>query len=126
MNLLQFETIFMTERQVAKCKDMFARKIKSSNPIFLAWKVFKAASLPMEKVALEAVIQSHTPQNIPKRKARSGRNVPQGASRFNPISDDWTEIMKETLKKKSKEPVVKISSQTKKIKEQLIKKHHRL
>ena len=80
----------MTERQVAKWEDMFARKIKSSNSIFLAWKVFKAASLPMEKVALEAVIQSHTPQNIPKRKARSGRNVPQGASRFNPISDYWT------------------------------------
>ena len=88
--------------------------------------MFKSASLPTEKVALEAFIQSHTPQNIPKRKARSGRNVAQGASRFNPISDDWTEIMKETLKKKSKEPVVKISSQTKKIKEQLIKKHHRL
>ena len=55
-NLLQFETIFMTERQVAKCEDMFARKVKSSNPIFLAWKVFKSASLPTEKVALEAVI----------------------------------------------------------------------
>ena len=43
--------------------------------------------------------------------------MPQGASRFNPISDDWTEIMKETLKKKAKKSVVKKLSQTQKIKE---------
>ena len=77
--------------------------------------MFKSASLPMEKVALETVIQSHTPQNIPKRKARSGRNVPKGANRFNPISDDWNEIMKETIKKKTKESIVRKSSLTKKI-----------
>ena len=72
-NLLQFETIFMTEQQVKKCEDMFARKVKSSNPIFLAWKVLKSVSLSIEEVAQEAVIQSHTPQNIPKRKPKSGR-----------------------------------------------------
>ena len=104
---------------------MFAHKVYSSNPIFLAWKVFMSASLPTEKVALEAVIQAHTPQNIPKRKARSGRNVPEGASRFNPISDDWTEIMKETINKKSKEPVVKKSLLTKNSKEHLVQKTSR-
>ena len=87
--------------------------------------MFKLESLPKDKVTLEAAIPSHTPHKIPKRKARSGRNVPEGASRFNPISDDWTEIMKETINKKSKEPVVKKSSPTKKTKEHLVQKTSR-
>ena len=44
-NLQQFETIFMTEQQVKKGEDMFARKVKSSSPIFIASKVLKSVSL---------------------------------------------------------------------------------
>ena len=54
-------------------------------------------------MALERVIQSHTPQNIQKRKAKSGRKGLQGANRFNSISDKWIKIMKETQNKKIKE-----------------------
>ena len=66
----------MIEQQVKKGEDMFVRKVKSSNPIFLAWKALKSASLPTQEGALEAVIESHTSQNIQKRKAKTGRNVP--------------------------------------------------
>ena len=44
---MQFETIFMTEPQVKKCEDIFVRKVKSSNSIFLAWEALKTASLPL-------------------------------------------------------------------------------
>ena len=67
----------MTEPQVKKCEDMLEKKVKSSNPIFLAGKALKIASLPKEEEAFEAALQSHTPQNLPKRKAKSGRKVPE-------------------------------------------------
>ena len=102
-NLWQFEAVFMMEQQLDKCEDMFERKVKSSNPLFHAWKVLKSACLPTKEMALERVIQSHTPQNIQKRKAKSGRKGLQGANRFNSISDEWIEIMKETPNKKTKE-----------------------
>ena len=72
---------------------MFSRGVKSSNPFFLAWKAFKAASLPTEKEALDSVLGSHTPKIIPKGKAHGGRKVPEGASRFNPTSKEWRDIL---------------------------------
>ena len=101
-NLLQFEMVFMTEPQVNKCVQMFEGKVKSSNPIYLAWKALKTASLPSEEEALAMVLDSHTPKNILKRKARSGRKVPDGSARFNPIFDEWVEIMESTPIKKVK------------------------
>ena len=106
-NLLQFEAVFMTEPQVKKCEDMFSRKVKSSNPIFLAWKALKMASLPTEEEAVQAVLESHTPKNIEKKKTRSGRKVPDGVGRFNSISDEWIEIMEQTPIKKAKGPLAK-------------------
>ena len=67
---------------------MFLVGVKSSNPFFLAWKAFKAASLPTEKEVLDSVLSSHTPKNNPKRKAYRGRKVPEGASHFNPTSNE--------------------------------------
>ena len=48
------------------------------------------------------VLDSHTPKNILKRKARSGRKVPDGSARFNSISDELLEIMENTPVKKVK------------------------
>ena len=58
--------------------------------------------------AVEAVLTAHTPKNVEKRKARSGRKVPEGAGRFDPTSEEWREILnppqieKLPLKKKNK------------------------
>ena len=103
-NLMQFEAIFLTEPQLKECNHMFQNRVKSSNAIYLAWKALKAASLPTEEEALQAVLESHTPQNLPKRKGHSGRKVPDGVGRFNPISDEWKAIMEgcDTPSKKAK------------------------
>ena len=69
------------------------RGVKSSNSFFLDWKAFKAASLPTEKEAMDSVLSSHTPKNLPKRKSHRGRKVPDGASRFNPTSKEWRDIL---------------------------------
>ena len=53
----------------------------------------KVASLPTEEEAVEVVLASHTPRNIEKRKARSGRKVPDGPGRFNPTSQEWQAIL---------------------------------
>ena len=91
--LSTFEGVFLTEEQVKRCEEMFLAKVKSSNPIFLAWKALKVASLPTEEEAVEVVLASHTPRNIEKRKARSGRKVPDGPGRFNPTSQEWQAIL---------------------------------
>ena len=54
------------------------------------------ASLPIEEEAVQAALESQTPKNIEKKKTRSGRKVPDGVGRFNPISDEWIEIMEQT------------------------------
>ena len=42
---------------------------------------------------MEVVLASHTPRNIEKRKARSGRKVPDGPGRFDPTSEEWKAIL---------------------------------
>ena len=102
--LSTFEGVFFTEQQVQRCEEMFLSKVKSSNPLFLAWKALKVASLPTEEEAVESVLASHTPKNIEKRKARSGRKVPDGPGRFNPTSPEWKDILNppETAEPKAK------------------------
>ena len=74
-HLSTFEGVFLSEEQVIKYKDMFLRGVKSSNPFFLAWKAFKAASLPTEKETLDSVPGSHTPKTFLRGK-------PMGVGRF--------------------------------------------
>ena len=47
--LITFEGVFLTEEQVKRCEEMFLAKVKSSSPIFLAWKALKVASLPTQE-----------------------------------------------------------------------------
>ena len=49
---------------------MYLNKVKSSNPLYLSWKALKEGSMKMEEEAVEAVLASHTPKNIEKRKTR--------------------------------------------------------
>ena len=67
--------------------------MKSSSPIYLAWKALKVASLPTEEEVVEEVLASHSPKNIVKRKARCGRKVPDGPGRFDPTSEEWKAIL---------------------------------
>ena len=101
-NLATFEGVFLSEAQIEMFEEMFVSGAKSSNPHYLAWKAFKAATLPSEAEAVNTVLQSHTPQNIPKPKKHSGRKVPDGAGRFDPTSSEWQAIMEETSAKKAK------------------------
>ena len=47
--LSTFEAVFFTEEQVKKCEEIFNAHLKSSSPIYLAWKALKVASLPTEE-----------------------------------------------------------------------------
>ena len=91
--LSTFEAVFFTEEQVKKCEEIFNAHLKSSSPIYLAWKALKVASLPTEEEVVEEVLASHSPKNIVKRKARCGRKVPDGPGRFDPTSEEWKAIL---------------------------------
>ena len=116
--LSTFEAVFLTEEQVKKCEEMFNTQVESSSPIYLAWKALKVASLPTEEEVLEVVLASHSPKNIEKRKARSGRKVPDGPGRFDPTSEEWKAILDRSEadepKKKKTKPAAKENKPVKK------------
>ena len=97
---------------------MFNTQVESSSPIYLAWKALKVASLPTEEEVLEVVLASHSPKNIEKRKARSGRKVPDGPGRFDPTSEEWKAILDRSEaaepKKKKTKPAAKENKPVKK------------
>ena len=116
--LSTFEAVFLTEEQVKKCEEMFNTQVESSSPIYLAWKALKVASLPTKEEVLEVVLASHSPKNIEKRKARSGRKVPDGPGRFDPTSEEWKAILDRSEadepKKKKTKPATKENKPVKK------------
>ena len=114
--LSTFEAVFFTEEQVKKCEEIFNAHLKSSSPIYLAWKALKVASLPTEEEVVEEVLASHSPKNIVKRKARCGRKVPDGPGRFDPTSEEWKAILDRPAapEPKKKKPAVKEKKPVKK------------
>ena len=95
--LLQFEAVFLTEIQQKNFQQLFdERKFEEPNPVFQSWLPLKFASLPTEAEALKSILKAHTPAAIPKQTAkRTGKKVPDGAARFDPVSKEWKEILEE-------------------------------
>ena len=93
-DLLKFEFNFLTESELARCEELFKEgNFTEPNPIYQSWLRLKLASLPTEVGALQDVLASHSPHNIPKRRKVVKRDEPIGAARFNPISDEWVNIL---------------------------------
>ena len=92
--LHQFEAIFLTEDQKNMFEKMFHdKKLDNKNTLFQSWLPMKLATLPSEVQALDAVIESRSPKDIPQRKKRTNRGLPVGQDRFNPTSEEWKKIM---------------------------------
>ena len=93
-DLLKFEFNFLTESQLARCEELYKeRNFTKPNPIYQSWLQLKLASLPTEVGALQDVLASHSPHNIPKRRKLAKCDEPIRAARFNPISDEWVNIL---------------------------------
>ena len=60
------------------------RIVNLEEPLFKAWLVLKNASLPTEAQVLEKIIEDHTAKNIPKRKTKRKRQLPEGPARYDP------------------------------------------
>ena len=79
--LRKFQFNFFSEAQLAYCEQLFIQKnFKEPNPLYLAWLQLKLASLPTEAEALQGVLQKHSPENLPKQRKASNKNVPVGTS----------------------------------------------
>ena len=71
-------------------------------PIFSFWLHHKAASIPGESEALRAILESHIPTNVQKRKRKRNAKLPTGPERYDTSSNAWVEILEERNKKKQK------------------------
>ena len=94
--LYQFEAIFLLPDQLQKIEEMFDLKnFTESNPLYQSWLPLKRASLPTEQQAIETVLASHTPKNVPKRKTKRTSTYPVGPARFNLTSNECQEILQD-------------------------------
>ena len=95
--LLQFEAVFLTEIQQKNFQQLFDKsKFEEPNLVFQSWLTLKFVSLPTEAEALKSIFKARTPTAIPKWTAkRTGKKVPDGAARFDPVSKEWKENLEE-------------------------------
>ena len=97
--LNKFEVLLLTHQQVAEFKSKYStRSLVHEEPLFSAWLTLKLATIPTEKEALDKVLRSHEATNVTKKQTNRKRNVPSGPTRFDPISQDWVNILEETSK----------------------------
>ena len=97
--LTKFEVLLLTQQQIAEFNSQYSsRSLVHEEPLFSAWLTLKLATIPTEKEALDKVLRSHEATNVPKKKTNRKRNVPSGPTRFDPISQDWVDILEETSK----------------------------
>ena len=91
-----------------------AQQYDVDNPPYQAWLLLKRATLPQaQENALNQVciaicnklehlnnmiikvLSSHKPSCVQKQKCSGGPKLPQGSARYNPMSDEFIEILAE-------------------------------
>ena len=99
-HLARFE-IVLDKKLVKKFQDLFSKKIFDVNePLYQAWLHLKFAALGSEHEALDKVLASKAPKNIPKQKRKRNDHLPKGAARHNPLSKEFKEALLEQENKK--------------------------
>ena len=93
--LVQFEAVFLNEIQQKNFQQLFdERKFDELNPVFQSWLPLKLASLPTEAEAFMSTLVACTLVAIPKQNTkRSGRKGPDGPVHFDPVSQEWQQIL---------------------------------
>ena len=71
-----------------------------NEPLYQAWLHLKFAALGSEHEALDKVLASKAPKNIPKQKRKRNDHLPKGAARHNPLSKEFKEALLEQENKK--------------------------
>ena len=87
------------------------KKVRLSSYRFLSWPILKLQAVGTEEEALERILSSRIPQNVPKKKTTRKQDMPVGAPRYGPQTPEFYACMvrKEERAKKGKR---KVSSTT--------------
>ena len=64
-------------------------KVQLSSYRFLSWLILKLQAVGTEEEALERILSSRIPQNVPKKKTTRKQDLPDGAPRYGPQTPEF-------------------------------------
>ena len=93
--LQTFELVFLSKDKVAKFRESWSKECEDSDSLYPAWLAMKRATIPTPLEALDQVLASKVPCNVPRRAKESGGRaaaLPKGIDRHNLTSPAWMEV----------------------------------
>ena len=113
--LHKFEVLMDLEEKKDMFEELFQkRKFDFPHAEYQSWLVLKLQALGTEQEALERILSSRIPQNVPKKKTNRTRDMPKGDARYAPQHDEfygWFARCKERAEK-GKRKVTSTSTST--------------
>ena len=84
---------------------MFEDLLHCPNTEFQAWLLLKQQAVGIEAEALECVLSSRKPKQVPKKKTTRKLDLPEGGDRYDPMSKGYEEYFARTEARKNKRKV---------------------
>ena len=89
-------------------------KVRLSSYRFLSWLILKLQAVGTEEEALERILSSRIPHNVPKKKTNRKQDLPDGGPRYGPQTAEFyaSMVRKEERAKKGKRKVSSTTTST--------------
>ena len=104
--LLQRHELLLGPPRVKLFEDLYAKNLlHCPNTEFQCWLLLKQQAVGTEAEALERVLSSRKPKEVPKKKTTRKMDLPEGADRYDLLSQGWKECFARTEARKNKRKI---------------------
>ena len=104
--LLQRHELLLGPPRVRLFEDLYSKNLlHCPNTEFQCWLLLKKQAVGTEAEALERVISSRQPKNVPKKKTTRKMDLPTGGDRYDPLSKGFDAYFERVAARKSKRTV---------------------
>ena len=107
--LKRFELLISSARR-RMFEDLYSQNIKDvPNTEYQTWLLYKMQSVGTEKEALDRVLSSRIPKDVPKKETTRKSDLPTGDDRYNPLSAGYYEYFDRVEARKGKRKITATS-----------------
>ena len=104
--MLQRHELLLGPPRVRLFEDLYSKNLlHCPNTEFQCWLLLKQQAVGTVAEALERVISSRQPKNVPKKKTTRKMDLPTGGDRYDPLSKGFDDYFKRVAARKSKRTV---------------------
>ena len=104
--LLKRHELLLGPPKVKMFEDLYVKNLlHCPNTEFQAWLLLKQQAVGIEAEALECVLSSRKPKQVPKKKTTRKLDLPEGGDRYDPMSKGYEEYFARTEARKNKRKV---------------------